>query len=181
VSATILQQVSIIKSLPINFNLMKQIKFITACMLIFLLTSCKKNECIEFSNSDYIVFGHFYGQCIGEHCVEIYKLQQDKLFEDSNDFYPLTINGFYTGNYVQLSQQKFAETKDLFQYFPADLLKETQTIFGMPDAGDWGGYYIEYYINGMRKYHFFDKMFSKVPAKYHQFLNKVNEKIQQLQ
>ena len=76
--------------------------------------------------------------CMGEQCVEIFRLEKDKLFEDTKDLYPSRID-FYDGNYVQLSKQKFNDSKDLTNYFPTELLNETDTVIGQPDAGDWGG------------------------------------------
>ena len=32
--------------------------------------------------------------------------------------------------------------------FPSALLDETEVVIGMPDAGDWGGLYIEYKSGG---------------------------------
>jgi hypothetical protein len=64
--------------------------------------------------------------------------------------------------------------------FPTDLLYETSTIIGQPDAGDWGGLYIEYSFDGVRKFWLLDKMTSNVPARYHDFIDDVNEKIAQL-
>ena len=151
---------------------------ITACLTLLVLTSCKKDD-VELSKSDYIIFGHFYGECIGEQCVEIFRLEQEKLFEDTKDQYP-NRNEFYDGNYIQLSQQKFNDTKDLTNYFPTDLLDETDTVIGQPDAGDWGGLYVEYNSVGVRKFWFLDQMKSNVPSKYHNFIDKVNEKINQL-
>ena len=141
-----------------------------------MLISCKKEDNIELSKSDYIIFGHFYGECFGEQCVEIFRLEQDKLFEDTKDKYP-SRNSFYEGNYFLLSQQKFNDTKDLNDSFPADLLNETNTVIGQPDAGDWGGLYIEYNFNGIRKFWLLDQMTTNVPTKYHNFIDKVNEKI----
>lgn len=152
--------------------------FITACLTVFLFASCKKDN-IAILNSDYIIFGHFYGECIGEQCIEIFRLEQDKLFEDTEDKYP-NANDFYDGNYVQLSQQKFNDTKDLANSFPSDLLSETNTVIGQPDAGDWGGLYIEYNFNGVRKFWLLDQMKSNVPTKYYDYIDKVNEKITQL-
>ena len=151
----------------------------TICLTFFLLTSCKKDN-VELSDSDYIVFGHFFGMCMGEQCVEIFRLEKDKLFEDTKDQYP-NGNNFYVGNYVQLSQQKFNETKDLTNNFPTDLLNEPDTVIGQPDAGDWGGLYVEYNFNGVRKFWLLDQMKSNVPTKYHDFIDKINEKIAQLQ
>lgn len=149
-----------------------------ACLMLLTLASCKKSG-IKLSKSDYIVFGHFYGECIGENCVEIFRLEQDKLFEDIKDQYP-SRNAFYTGDYVQLSQQKFNEAKDLTDYFPTDLLKETDIVIGAPDATDGGGLYIEYNSKGVRKFWLLDQMKHNVPTKYHNFIDKVNEKIKQL-
>ena len=149
------------------------------CLTIFLLTSCKKDE-VELSDSDYIVFGHFYGECLGEQCVKIFRLEKDKPFEDTKKQYPNRFN-FYEGDYVQLSQQKFNDTKDLTNYFPTDLLNESDTVIGQPDAGDWGGLYVEYNVDGVRKFWLLDQMKSNVPSKYHNFIDKVNEKIAQLQ
>ena len=151
----------------------------TICITFFLLTSCKKDE-VELSDSDYIVFGHFYGECLGEQCVKIFRLEKDKLFEDTKKQYPNRFN-FYEGDYVQLSQQKFNDTKDLINYFPTDLLNESDTVIGQPDAGDWGGLYVEYNVDGVRKFWLLDQMKSNVPSKYHNFIDKVNEKIAQLQ
>lgn len=149
------------------------------CLTSLLFTSCNKDE-IELSDSDYIIFGHFYGECMGEQCVEIFRLEKEKLFEDTRDLYPSN-NGFYSGNYVQLSQQEFDETKDLKDSFPTDLLDETEVTIGQPDAGDWGGLYIEYNLNGIRKFWLLDQNKNNVPTKYHDFIDKVNEKISLLQ
>ena len=149
------------------------------CLITLFLTSCKKSS-VELSGSDYIVFGHFYGECVGKECIEIFRLEKDKLFEDTKDRYPNS-KDFYVGNYVQLSQQKFIDTKDLTNTFPTDLLNETNNVIGQPDAGDWGGLYVEYNFNGVRKFWLLDQMKSNVPKKYHNFIDKINEKIKQLQ
>jgi len=60
-------------------------------LLVFLLSllfiSCHKDD-IKPKSKDYLVFGRFYGECAGEKCVEIYKLDQDQLQEDTKDIYP---------------------------------------------------------------------------------------------
>lgn len=148
---------------------------IKTCMMVLLLTSCKK-DIPKQTNPEFIIFGHFYGECMGERCIEIFKLKKDKLLEDTNDHYPNS-NDFYDGSYVQLSEQKFNDTKELTSLFPTDLLNETKTVFGSPDAADGGGLYIEYSANGIRKFWLFDQMKGNVPAKYHAFMDKINEKI----
>lgn len=58
---------------------MNRIIFYTIC-LIGSFFSCKKDT-IAQSNLDYIIFGHFYGECSGERCIENFKLEKDKIFE----------------------------------------------------------------------------------------------------
>ena len=94
---------------------------------------------------------------------------------------PDLVARFLTGIFIQLSQQKFIDTKDLTKYFPTDLLNETEKVIGQPDAGDWGGLYVEYNLNGIRKFWLLDQKKSNVPTKYHNFHDKINEKIGQLQ
>ncbi len=157
---------------------MRRILILT-CLIIVLLTS----GCIDdlgTSKSGYIIFGHFYGECLGEKCIEIFRLEEDKLFEDSNDRYPSS-TGFYSGKWEKLSSQKFNDTKDLIDDFPMDLLNEPSIVIGQPDAGDWGGLYIEYNFDGIRKFWLLDQMKRNVPLEYHNFIDRVNEKINQLQ
>lgn len=152
---------------------------ITTCLSLILLASgC--NDDLKPSKSEYIIFGHFYGECLGDKCIEIFRLEEDKLFEDRNDRYP-SYTGFYSGKWEKLSNQKFNDTKDLTNDFPLDLLNETSTVIGQPDAGDWGGLYIEYNFDGIRKFWLLDQKKSNVPTKFHPFIDKVNEKINQLQ
>lgn len=146
-------------------------------LLLLFCNSCSKRN--EISNSDYLVFGHFHGECMGERCVEIFRLEDKKLFEDDIDNYPSSI-GFYVGNYTRLPKSKFNNVKDLLDYFPTSLLSDTNKIIGQPDAGDWGGLYVEYNYNGVRKFWLIDKMKSNIPTEYHLFIDKINEKIEQL-
>lgn len=93
----------------------------------FFLISCKKDNEVNLSKTDYIIFGHFYGECIGEQCVKIFKLDKEKLFEDTKRIYP-TGNSFYEGRFDQLPKEKFDITKDLTNYFPMSLLKEKKQL-----------------------------------------------------
>ena len=116
------------------------------------------------------------GECIGDDCINIFRLENNQLLEDIKDASP-TAGNFYVGIYIQLNQQKFNVVKDLIDYFPIDLLNETKNVIGEPDAGDWGGLYIEYNYNGVRKFWLIDQMKSNVPTRYHNFIDKVNGKI----
>ena len=140
----------------------------------FILSSCKKEG--TSSDKNYLIFGHFYGECAGERCIEIFRLEDARLLEDKSDSYPNAGN-FYKGSYHPLATSKFNEVRDLLSHFPHDLLREANPVIGQPDAGDWGGLYIEYNFNGVRKFWLLDQMKGNVPQKYYGFIDKVNEKI----
>ncbi|UZR99764.1 hypothetical protein [Chondrinema litorale] len=133
----------------------------------------EETESIEKGESGYIIFGHFYGECMGESCVEIFKLEADRLLEDTKDKYPLQ-SSYYEGEYRTLSNAKFDKVRDMFFSFPDELFDYPQTIIGEPDAGDWGGLYIEYNFEGIRKYWLLDQMKDNVPTELHAFIDKVN-------
>jgi hypothetical protein len=135
---------------------------------------------VKNCNSNYLVFGHFYGECGGEQCVEKFKLTSDKIYEDTNDVYP-GVTPLTPPNYVQLTNEKFLAAQDLMSFFPNSLLAETNTTIGMPDASDGGGLYIRYHFNGVDKVWLIDQFKQNVPSNYHAFMDKVNEKIALIQ
>ena len=145
-------------------------------LLIFIIgtfISCKKdNSKIVIDDKNFLIFGHFYGECFGEGCIETYKLTDKKLFEDTIDD--------YSGrnlNFIELSNNKFEEVKDLIEFFPNELLKSDKSIFGCPDCADGGGLFIQYSENGKLKTWRIDQDKKNVPSYLHGFIDKVNDKI----
>ena len=58
--------------------------------------------------------------------------------------------------------------------------QEQDTIIGMPDAGDWGGVYVEVKmknLNSLSGFWLLDQMESNMPQVYNDFVDKINEKI----
>ncbi len=151
------------------------VPFVVLCM-----TSCKKEQvgvCGFGTLPEYVVFGHFYGECGGEGCVEIYKVDNDKLYEDTLDMYPGS-DAFYPGHFAtQWSDEKFQLVKDLSNYFPEGLLSETKVVQGQPDAGDWGGIYFEIKRGSTHRFWLLDQMDDNMPAAYNEFVDKINDKI----
>lgn len=135
--------------------------------------ACSKSDDINFKENDYLIFGHFYGECIGEGCVETFKLTDTKLFEDTYDNYS-TVNDF---NFVELSNDKFLLVKDLIDYFPSSLMEMEQEVIGCPDCGDWGGLFVRHSNDNVVKGWRIDQMKDNVPISLHKFIDKVNEKI----
>ncbi len=159
---------------------MRIYNFILFSILLIGGFACKQeDDNVKGSELDYFIFGHFYGYCVGEGCIEIFKMEGDALFEDSNDFYPGSLEP-YDGNYTSLSQQKFELVKDLVDFFPEGLYDEPVNVIGIPDGGDWGGVYVEISHNGGSEktgFWLLDQMDNNMPQVYNDFVDKVNEKI----
>lgn len=145
-----------------------------ALLAMPFLLSCEKNKeevAALQSGSDYLVFGSYFGHCLGENCIQIFKLENNKLYEDTRDAYPTE---FYTtgyqGAWKELPAEKYALARELPAAFPADLLTVRDTTIGMPDFADGGGLYAEIRDeNGKKRYWFIDNMDENVPAGLHAF------------
>lgn len=144
-------------------------------LLLFFSFSCNDST-LQLDEDDYLIFGQFYGFCIGDDCIQLFRLESTRLLEDKNDNYP-SASTFYNASYKVLSSEKFNKVKSLSLAFPLELLAENDTVIGQPDAGDWGGYYIEYSSKGVRKYWLIDKMRNSTPEYMHSFLTEVDEAI----
>lgn len=145
---------------------------------MLVIAACDRRHVVPKSDNC-LVFGHFFGMCEGETCIEIFRLEKSRVLEDIKDQYPSSTK-FYNGTYVARSSLDFEKCKDLTEAFPKELLDDT-TVIGQPDAGDWGGLYLEYAFDGQHKFWLLDLNKSNVPAKYHAFIDKVVEKIALLQ
>ena len=110
---------------------MKSIKFILFALTVLVNVSCDKDLEIGLIESDFLIFGHFYGECIGEECVETFKLTDEKLFEDTKDIYLGEDFSF-----IELENALFKQVKDLMDFFPNELLDDETSTFGCPDCAD---------------------------------------------
>jgi hypothetical protein len=148
-----------------------KISLILVFSIIFI--SCSDNDDnVELSNGNYLIFGHFYGMCFGEECIETFKLTNSKLYEDTNDNY--SHDSF---KFEELSLQKFEAVKDLLEFLPPELLTETESFIGCPDCADQGGIFIQYKNGESVQSWKIDQSKSQVPKYLHSFIDKVNEKI----
>ena len=154
---------------------MKILNYICCLLLVVTIISCNNDDDVNLSEDTVLLFGQFYGFCGGPDCIQIFKLEENQLLEDSNDVYPTDTP--YNGNYTALSTAKFDLVKDLIDDFPADLLNETATTLGCPDCADQGGYYIEYGKDGNTQHWKIDTDRSNVPQYLHNFMDKIDEKI----
>jgi len=151
-------------------------------MLIALIAIRCGDQTAEFSqNSNYLVFGHFFGECIGEACVEIFKIENGVVYEDTLDMYPVQSQLPHMTDFVRLPDDDYEKVKSLTDNIPERLFDESDMVIGQPDAGDWGGYYVETDLSGTPRYWLIDKMQSNLPGYLHDFTADLNEAIQKLQ
>ena len=144
-------------------------KLILAFSCVLLLMSCGDDK----SEREFIIFGHIYGFCFGEQCIEIFKLTDDALYEDRKDEYQASEFDF-----ERLDDSTFDEVKDLKAFFPEELLDDDRTVIGCPDCYDQGGYYIEVEENGIKRSWFIDTNKADVPEYLHDFLDRISDKIE---
>ena len=132
-------------------------------LLVVMLTSysCKKKDLGNTDKDDYFIFGEFHGFCAGPDCVNIYKLQDGKLFEDTKDQYPELTT--YNGDFIEQSSTEYNLAKDIPASVPEELLKSNNQIFGSPDSHDQGGFFIEIKTGKDVQYWLIDKDKSNIP------------------
>ena len=56
--------------------------WIISVLILACFSSCKQED-LRLYDGDYLIFGHFYGMCGGEGCVEKFKLESNRLLEDT--------------------------------------------------------------------------------------------------
>lgn len=148
-----------------------QLLFIISFLLV---ASCnKQNEQPNPSTNNYILFGHFYGFCAGEQCVEIFKLHEEELYEDTNDIYPSS-ETFYEGKFVELNREKYDLVKALLDKVPSELMLESKHVIGSPDAADGGGVYFAIFDDKETKFWLIDQFDHNIPEYLRPFKNEIN-------
>ena len=149
-------------------------KIVFTLFTLGILASCNSDDdnSININEENFLIFGHFYGECAGEECVETFKLTDKSVFEDTIDDY----NG-QNMQFIELEIDLFEQVQNITDFFPNQLLNQNETVFGCPDCTDGGGLFIQYSENGNIKSWRIDKIKSNVPEYLHSFMDKVNEKI----
>lgn len=127
---------------------MKNLLFLLLACLPFL--SCEKDcSCAPPPEStEWFGFAVYYCECSGD-CVTLYRIQDDQLYQGEASDCLMTTIDFPN---PALSASKFEIAKPLLDALP-DQLKNapSETAFGIPDGGDWGGYRIFLQQNGVLK------------------------------
>jgi len=161
-------------TLKMNERMNRFFRFLTLAIIVISYLSCGNDDGIELGElgEDYLVFGHFYGECGGEGCVETYALTNDKLYEDTNDKY----RGI-DFNFIELEYETYEKIKDLGDQFPDELLTEVDETIGCPDCGDWGGILVQFVKKGETKTWYIDLQTDDVPEYLNEFTKIIREKI----
>lgn len=149
-------------------------------ILVVLVAGCKdEKECGFGESADTFIFGHFYGECVGEGCVELFLIENGKLFEDTRDQYPGSETA-YIGDWVELSAERYELVKDITTFFPEELFEEDNNVLGIPDGGDWGGIYVALTKHNQPSasgFWLLDQNENNMPDVYNDFVDIINEKI----
>ncbi|MFT5914743.1 MAG: hypothetical protein ACJAWV_000274 [Flammeovirgaceae bacterium] len=153
---------------------MKFFREIFILLLVFTFSACDKEEefGVDLSEGDYLVFGHFYGFCAGETCVENYLIKEGELYKD--------LKKDYLGrefDFQKLDNSEYLKVQDLTTSFPLELLNEQNERIGCPDCTDQGGVSISYSKNGNIRRWRIDQYKPSIPSYLHDFVDKVNQKI----
>jgi len=118
---------------------MKNLKlFLSTVFVLLLFNSCENEDELfivnpipdisERASGDLIIrgatltFGRYYGKCLGNSCIEIFKLNDDKLWEDVIDGYPSS-DSFYEGRFTEFNGSEKIKTELLFNELPLELFK----------------------------------------------------------
>ena len=129
----------------------------------------------EITADDTFIFGHFYGECFGENCVEIFKIENGMLYEDTKDLYPNGMSADY--DWTLLEESKYQLVRSFPDLFPNELLEESEVTIGQPDAGDWGGYVIGKNIDNELRMWLIDTMDDNIPDYLHEYNDEIGATI----
>lgn len=161
---------------------MKTLNWLLPLLLLLTLTNCEKSTvecCVSSDQFTEFIFGTYYGECMGETCIETFKLENGTLFEDGKDSYGGPFP--YPGEWTALSTEKYDLAKDLPASFPNALFDESETTLGIPDAGDWGGIYLEVLTDKGNRFHWnIDTMKDNVPAYLRDFVDELMGVVEQI-
>jgi hypothetical protein len=153
---------------------------LAALLALTALAGCQKEAAAP--TPDYLVFGWYHGECQGEACIDIFRLDKAaaQLSEDTTDRYP-SATAPYDGQYARKTPAQYQLVQTLPQLVPAQLLTQPVGIIGQPDFADGGGYYVEINDRGRRRFWLIDRRKDNIPTYLHAFADELSTRIQALQ
>jgi hypothetical protein len=119
-------------------------KLLLFSVLTCFLIACTNNDDND-ETPDNIVFGQFYGFCVGQ-CFKPYQLTNIRLTVDDDEEHYM--QGYTYKPTDVLDATAFREAKHLLEDIPDELLNaENGKVYGCPDCADQGGVYLELNFN----------------------------------
>lgn len=153
---------------------MKKMFFIIGiCILAFI--SCKKANPVEPKETQYLIFGEFYGECLGNKCKTYFKVNNFALYTDTLHQYPSQDKPLDFA-FIRMDDTKYKQVNDILNELPPQLLNEITHVFGNPDSHDQGGVYIETMVNGEKKFWILDNDDKELPEYLKPFKQKIVNK-----
>lgn len=159
---------------------MKYLKYICV-FAFFLILSCGKDEeenlpC-QTLVEEHLIFGTYYGECLGN-CANFYKIEACQVFEDD-------MLSYYTSDLKFMSDpmslEDYEVAIDASNMFPEELWNELDSVFGIPDAYDQGGIFIQKNQNGEIKSWNLDTNEEVLPEYLAEYASTIKSIIQKLQ
>jgi hypothetical protein len=149
--------------------------FLTAILLI----SCKETP-TQTESSSKIVFGHFAGYVGNKIYSHIFKYENGVLYKDTSHKY-INYHTPYQGNWVKMNDSLIKYLNDKLLKYPSQFFAEKDTVFGMPDARDQGGYYLQIKKeNGEERFWLFDTSTEHFQAYMKDYLSNMKDIIWKL-
>ncbi|MEO1712508.1 MAG: hypothetical protein AAFU60_04150 [Bacteroidota bacterium] len=147
--------------------------------LVFTLLSCTEDLPEPFAAVDepteedalgeeYLIFGYYHGFCGGEECIEIFKLNDSELFELIDDPYPDAADFPLSSTITPLDPTLYDQVAFVKDLVPQELLDSEESIFGIPDAYDQGGFVVEWNYNGQTGLWLMDTDTTAIPDYLHE-------------
>ncbi len=138
---------------------MKKLLIILCFIALF---SCKDNS-VKTETSDKYIFGFFAGYVATNIYSHIYKFENNTLYEDTNHDYA-TYFKEYDANWKKMPDSMKVHLNNTIWEIPQQLYNEKDTVFGMPDAYDQGGFYLQVIKkDGTSRYWLFDSNTKDIP------------------
>lgn len=108
-------------------------RLILIVSLFSILCSCSKNNGV---NNSQALIGISFGFCFGD-CVTMFKLEGGDVFPDIEEGF-FNIDPNFSDVALDIPESLVTRFEDLISNTPSLLLDNNESIYGMPDAGDWG-------------------------------------------
>ncbi|HEX8357331.1 MAG TPA: hypothetical protein VF610_07975 [Segetibacter sp.] len=152
---------------------MKALIFVT---IISAALSCSKSNSLQ--RLEYFAFGTAYGRCAAN-CANFFMVKDEKVYAD--DMSRFNNNQELVFKSTPMSAEKYLLAKQLLESFPDVLKNNPNKTVGCPDCHDQGRVYIEYKINGEKKFWNIDPEPSAQPVEIRDYIQKLRSTVTDLE